>query len=303
MNTNRSPIVSGTMLPCPYCGNDKHLVGPIYVVREDPLNDVYLCDHCGVVFKPIYNENPEKSTKSVYSQSSWNLGLDEHRQRFADVVKKALQFVDLGEEDSVLDIGPGIGMFLDELQNHKSLFQYIAVEPSIDVALALKSRHPLVSVLLNDINAIPLPPRRFKLIAVLGVDYLFKDIRGAFAKIASAVEPNGVVLIQRNAFIDIEGYHGKTRRVYDLPSLFDPNPLIRNWFHPEQYLDFLKMFFEIKDVEVLGQKFVDNSGEFEVKHVTVVASPLVGSAPPPKIKSYRDQSISILQNLSGPTSQ
>ena len=55
-------MLSGTFQPCPNCLNALDLTGPIYVLKDDPLNDVYLCNSCGLIYKPVFHLNPKTSS-------------------------------------------------------------------------------------------------------------------------------------------------------------------------------------------------------------------------------------------------
>jgi ubiquinone/menaquinone biosynthesis C-methylase UbiE len=144
-----------------------------------------------------------------------------------------------------LDVGAGIGLLYEQLRRHiKSDAVYVALEPVANIAHFLKKQFPGVLVLNGDINEAGLPDGVFDAVFVCGVDYLFVDIDAAFRKIARCVKKDGVIVIQRNVFLDQTGYAAKPIR--NMTEMFSDNAIIRNWFHSGQYESYLDGIFQIE---------------------------------------------------------
>jgi len=222
-------------------------------LQNDPLNQIYLCN-CGLMYKPIFNLNESLSTHNVYTINSWNRNDKNHKKRLYDLTNKVTNFKKIENTTKILDIGAGLGMLADavfEKNPHFSTLNYIALEPVKELALKLNEK---VIVVNNDINNANLPLKFFDIIFVCGVDYLFQDITQAFEKIKNSLKKNGIIVIQRNVFIDQTGYVGKN--VKNIADLILDNNLIRNWFHSDQYKIYLEKYFDIED---FGREYTSSS--------------------------------------------
>jgi len=222
-------------------------------LQNDPLNQIYLCN-CGLMYKPIFNLNESLSTHNVYTINSWNRNDKNHKKRLYDLTNKVTNFKKIENTTKILDIGAGLGMLADavfEKNPHFSTLNYIALEPVKELALKLNEK---VIVVNNDINNANLPLKFFDIIFVCGVDYLFQDITQAFEKIKNSLKKNGIIVIQRNVFIDQTGYVGKN--VKNIADLISDNNLIRNWFHSDQYKIYLEKYFDIED---FGREYTSSS--------------------------------------------
>lgn len=130
-----------------------------------------------------------------------------------------------------------------EKNPHFSTLNYIALEPVKELALKLNAKK--IIVVNNDINNVNLPLKFFDIIFVCSVDYLFQDITQAFEKIKNSLNKNGIIVIQRNVFIDQTGYVASD--IKNISDLFGANFLMRNWFHSDQYKIYLEKYFDILD--------------------------------------------------------
>ncbi len=294
-------MLSGTFLPCPNCLNALDLTGPVYVLKDDPLNDVYLCNRCGLIYKPVFNLNPKTSSATHYHVASWSGALAAHRERLTEIAAAAIAGATLRPDDLVLDVGAGIGLLHEVLTaSLPALGRYVAVEPVPDVAVQLKTTHPAAMVLNGEFDDVTLPRASFKAVFVCGVDYLFRDIRGAFAKIGDLLTPDGIVLIQRNVFVDQQGYVGQ--EITDLDVLFSSNGIMRNWFHSEQYVEFVDQFFTIRRAWKTVQVFErPTGGQFTSDTLNLVCDKRTMGAGPSlrRPTSYADRNMQHVRRLSG----
>jgi hypothetical protein len=290
---------SGTLTACPNCQRSLNFSDPIYILPTDPLNDICICETCGLVYKPLFNANPIGSSSNQYHVASWSGHLEAHRARLDELVR-SIADVDLDAGDALLDVGAGIGVLHDVLAaSRRRLPRYVAVEPVHDIALHLKATHPDMLVLNADFDDVTLPAGAFKVVFLCGVDYLFRDIRSAFAKVAALLTDDGVAVVQRNVFLDQQGYVGA--EITDLDTLFSPNPVMRNWFHSEQYIEFVDQFLTIRRRWTTEQLFQRPDGsEFGSFTLNLVCGGRPATAPAAAApKSYYDASVRRLQALRG----
>lgn len=77
-------------------------------------------------------------------------------------------------------------------------------------------------------------------------DSLHADINRCLDTIHAALGPDGLLVIQRNAFVEQRGYVGQSRPFSRLSDIFAPNRLVANWFMLAQYREFLGRRFTIE---------------------------------------------------------
>jgi SAM-dependent methyltransferase len=265
-------VLSGALVPCPYCQEPFAFSQPIFRLADDPLNDVAFCGTCGLVYKPAFNTASVPTDGLQYNVRSWSGNIEIHRKRFGLLVRELVDQGVLRHCHRLLDVGAGIGVLREALRAQEiAVERYVAVEPVQEIATHLKTAHPDAVVLRNEFGDIALPAASFDYVFVCGVDYLFRDLRGAFEKIAALLAPDGVVVIQRNVFLDQEGYAGM--EIVDAKAMFASNPLMRNWFHTDQYVEFVGQFFDVvhawATVQTYPRPFAE--GEFRSSTLNVVA--------------------------------
>jgi hypothetical protein len=291
-------MLSGALVPCSCCQDAFAFSRPIFSVPGDPLNDVAVCGTCGLVYKPAFNTAGAPADGLHYNVRSWSGSIDLHRSRFGLLVGELVDQGVLRECRLLLDVGAGIGVLRDTLHAQQiRVDRYVAVEPVHEIATHLKTAHPDAVVLRNEFGDVTLPPATFDYVFVCGVDYLFRDLRGSFEKIADLLAPDGMVVIQRNVFLDQEGYAGT--EIVDARSMFASNPLIRNWFHTDQYVEFVGQFFELVHVWATVQSFPRpfGEGEFRSSTMNVVARRRAEPRPPAPVRSYMSLTRSRLREL------
>jgi hypothetical protein len=266
-------VLSGALVPCPYCQDAFAFSRPIFSVAGDPLNDIAICGTCGLVYKPVSNVSGVPADGTHYNVRSWSGNIDVHRTRFGLLVNELVdQGVLRANAGRLLDVGAGIGVLRDTLHAQQiGVDRYVAVELVPEIATHLKMAHPDALVLRNEFGDVALPPASFDYVFVCGVDYLFMDLRGAFEKLVGLLAPDGIVVIQRNVFLDQEGYAGK--EIVDAKAMFASNPLMRNWFHTEQYVEFVAQFLDVVHVWATLQSYPRplGMGEFRSSTLNVVA--------------------------------
>ncbi len=232
--------------PCPYCNtliNGRDLV---YVSPQDPLNSIYHCHTCGLLYKPLYNESSTVNVDNTYKVDSWQVNYEIHLTRMKRIVGYARKFKHDLCTQPILDVGAGIGLLYEALACGNLGANYVAIEPVTAIAEHLAHHFPEILVLNASVQRASIPSDYFGSAFVLGVDYLFEDIEKAFSNIASSVVEGGVVIVERNVFIDQKSYVGNIIKTVD--EMFGSNKLIRNWFYHEQYEHYLAKYFEMLQV-------------------------------------------------------
>ena len=284
------PAMNASFQPCHYCESTKIPEGPIGGARFDALNDVYICQECGLVYKPFLNPND----KFEYPSDAWARCLDSHSERIRLTAEWAMNRINLQKGDAVLDVGMGPGILYDVLRPQLNGARYIGIEPVTAIAEDVKVRNPDIAVLNTSVNEVAIPESSFKMIFCLGVDYLFADIRAAFENIARWMTDDAMLVVSRNVFIEQTSFVGqaiKSRQV-----LFESNILLRNWFHVPQYKSFLEQFFTVVDVQRGA-----NPGEGSEKElgffVNYLCSAKASSSGQTATNSYYEKSIELLSGL------
>jgi len=292
-------VLSGALVPCPCCQEAFSFSRPIFSVPGDPLNDIAVCGTCGLVYKPVFNANGAPTGGTQYQVRSWSGNIEVHRKRFASLLTELVDQGVLRDSQLLLDVGAGIGVLRDALRAQRiGVERYVAVEPVHENATHLKTAHPDAVVLHGEFGDISLPPASCDYVFVCGVDYLLRDLRGALEKIVGLLAPGGIVVIQRNVFLDQQGLAGM--EIVDAKSMFASNPLVRNWFHTEQYVEFLAQFFEVVKAWTTVQTYPRPlaTGEFRSSTVNVVCRARA-TAPPARaaVRSYVSQTWPRLREL------
>ena len=263
-------MLSGALVPCPCCQDAFAFSRPIFSVPGDPLNDIAFCGTCGLVYKPTFN-TASVPTDGHYNVRSWSGNIEVHRKRFGLLLRELVDQGVLRDCRRLLDVGAGIGVLREALHARDiAVERYVAVEPADEIATHLKPAHPDAVVLRNEFGDVALPSASFDYVFMCGVDYLFRDLRGAFEKIAGLLAPDGMVVIQRNVFLDQEGYAGL--EIVDAKALFASNPLMRNWFHTDQYVEFVAQFLDVVHAWATVQSYPRpfGVGEFRSSTLNVV---------------------------------
>lgn len=244
----------------------------VYCSSQDPLNSVYQCRVCGLVYKPIFNTSAGVNVDNTYQVESWEVNYDVHLSRMNRVVEYAKKFNDSLCAQPILDVGAGIGLLYDALECGGGGNNYVAIEPVTPIAEHLSGRFPDILVLNASVQRCAIPRSYFGSAFVLGVDYLFEDIDKAFSNISSSLIEDGMLFVERNVFIDQRAYVGNIIRTQD--DMFAANTLIRNWFHHEQYEHYLSKHFEV--VESLKNEYLiteDDSQETMFSYIYACRKP------------------------------
>ena len=286
-------------MPCPFCQEAFSFSRPIFSTPDDPLNDIAVCGTCGLVYKPVFNVAGLPAGGTHYKVRSWSGNIEVHRKRFGSLLRELIDLGVLRDSRLLLDVGAGIGVLRDALRAERiDVERYVAVEPVHDIATHLKAAHPDAVVLHGEFGDIALPPASCDYVFVCGVDYLLRDLRGAFEKMAGLLTPDGRVVIQRNVFLDQEGYAGM--EIVDAKSMFASNPLVRNWFHTEQYVEFVAQFFDVVKAWTTVQSFARplGTGEFRSSTLNVVCRARATAQPARAVvRSYLSQTWPRLREL------
>ena len=292
-------MLSGALVPCPVCRDAFAFSRPIFSVADDPLNDIVVCGNCGLVYKPVFNETGVPAGGTHYHVRSWSGNIEAHRKRFGSLLRELIDLGVLRDSRLLLDVGAGIGVLRDALRAQQiRVERYVAVEPVHDIATHLKAAYPDAVVLRGEFDDIALPPASCDYVFVCGVDHLLRDLRGALEKIVGLLTPGGRVVIQRNVFLDQEGYPGM--EILDAKAMFASNPLARNWFHPDQYVEFVAQFFDVVNTWTTVQSYPRplGNGEFRSSTLNVVCRARATSSPAQAIvRSYLSQTWPRLREL------
>ena len=207
---------------CPYCFSSDS--SPVYV-------NAVLC-RCGCVFCPV------RHAANPYSAGAFTPNLETHRLMMNNLVSA----LPSQRWNRVLEIGAATGLLADAFQDRFGPSTYHAIEPAPDMADRLR-RRPL-HVIQETFDEVD-PEGPFDLILCCNVDYLFADINRCMDKIHGALRPDGLLVIQRNVFVEQRGYVGQATPFSQLSEVFGPNPLISNWFMLAQYSELLARRFAI----------------------------------------------------------
>lgn len=211
------------MSSCPYCFGSAPTV--VYA-------NAVLCD-CGCIYRPARHDwNP-------YTAGSFAPNLDTHRLMMECLVSRLPE----RRWDGVLEIGAATGLLAERFSVRFGQTAYHAIEPAADMANRLR-RLP-IRVTERTFDEVD-PDGPVDLVLCCNVDYLFADINRCMDTIHATLGPDGLLVIQRNVFVEQRGYVGQPKPFASLAEMFAPNPLIANWFMLAQYREFLGRRFTIE---------------------------------------------------------
>ncbi len=101
----------------------------------------------------------------------------------------------LHDNDRVLDIGTGTGLFLDELKKLDKPLDIHATDISHGMCKHCASKHPDVNISCGDFMSMELPWQTpFDLISLCGVVELFSDLDAVFSRIDGLLNNNGYIV-------------------------------------------------------------------------------------------------------------
>jgi SAM-dependent methyltransferase len=281
---------------CPNCENSFD-ISRVFISESNPFNEIYMCNTCGLLYKPILTRGDLERVRSYYRVETWEKQLSAHQERLKKLVQRVVREVKIKPSDLILDVGAGVGILYEELSKIvPRLTRYFAVEPACGVASELKRKYPEIFVLNDDMDNVKLPEGKFKVIFVCGVDYLFRDLRHSFEKINSLLVEDGLVVIQRNVFIDQKGWIGD--EIGSLRDMFMKNPIMRNWFHSEQYVEFVRRMFKVKEVWRETQWFEAEGGaKFESFCVNLICGKVNRQMREEGVRSYHEVNAYYVERL------
>lgn len=243
------------LVACPYCNTLIKGSNKIFNVPDDLLNSIYQCGFCGLIYKPVCNVYSNLDDSSGYHVDSWSINYEIHLARIKKIINYTCKIMPDLCAYPILDVGAGIGLLYDAIKCSSADSTYVAIEPVKSIAEYLSLKFPNIIVLNSDVENSLIPKGVFGSTFVLGVDYLFENIEEAFSIIASSLISGGLIVIERNVFINQTSYVGSFIRSRE--DIFCSNKLIRNWFYPEQYQHYLTKHFDI--IEVFRDDHVINS--------------------------------------------
>jgi hypothetical protein len=113
-------VLSGALVPGPYCQEALAFGRPIFQLVDDPLNDIAFCGTCGLVYKPAFNTASGSNDSRHYNVRSWSGNIEVLRKRFGLLLRELVDQGVLRDCRLLLDVGAGIGVLRDAFMDRGS---------------------------------------------------------------------------------------------------------------------------------------------------------------------------------------
>jgi ubiquinone/menaquinone biosynthesis C-methylase UbiE len=141
--------------------------------------------------------------------------------------QRAIEALDVGVEDHVLDVGCGPGTSIGALARLASSGQVVGVDPSELMAeIAVNRNRALVKrgrarVVIASAAHLPFEDAAFDKILCVHVVYFWNDLEAAFREIARVTKPGGRLALLFRTNADLRAVSAFPAEVYRFPSLND----------------------------------------------------------------------------------
>ena len=115
---------------------------------------------------------------------------------YGDYLPVMLQLLDPKKEETILDVGAGIGYIASRVA--KSCDNVYALEPNDDKVEFVKSHFPEVKAFSGNVSSIPFPESYFNKIYVVAALHHFRDQDMAVNEMARVLKSSGRILIHES---------------------------------------------------------------------------------------------------------
>lgn len=134
---------------------------------------------------------------STYDSNYFEDYVRRYRTNLHDLrrVAKILKITDAKEDASVLDMGCGVGAYIDALEDRKKIRSIVGIDFSIDALSFGKSQYGLKKLVCGDISALPFEGKRFDLVYLIEVVEHIEEQNQLFSEINRVLRDEGVLII------------------------------------------------------------------------------------------------------------
>ena len=231
-------------LPCAVCGatETERLFSAFHRGEWSAIAAIVICRECGLVYRnphvPDLYSNPPDSVEA------WSPFQAIYEQRFERIAGEIASRVSLDEDELYLHVGCGPGWLAERLARTFSPRCAVLLEPGPNLASYAKLRNPEATVLPSRLDEAELPSGAFSLVVACGADYLLQNHRRDIGVLLDLLCDGGVLYIETSTFVDSRALANQV----DIEEMFGLNPWINAWFGREQFVDYLREFFDVVDV-------------------------------------------------------
>jgi len=173
-----------TLNVCPLCGTE-------HIRTVDPVSNICECEPCGYVF-----DNPRPTIEKLvafYSQpAKYDTWLSQEQARDQLWKRRLKQVLSVGRPGSLLDVGAGIGQFLNLARPHFSSVSGTEVSES---AIEIARKKYGLELMRGEINAVDFGTTQFDNITVFHVLEHVPNPRLVIERCAALLPAGGVLVI------------------------------------------------------------------------------------------------------------
>lgn len=242
------------MIYCPICKNES------FLIWEEKKYKVYRCRNCSSAFLYPFPENPEKIYDEKYF-GDWYLKYYKERKKYFEELWKKIENL-IPEKGKLLDIGCGIGIFMDVAKKKGWEVSGQDISP-FAVDYCRKKGYVVYNKPMTEIN---IPENSFDVITIFDVIAHLQNPIEYIEKAKKILKPQGLLIIKtpyrsKSLFVlaRLLAFTGKSKTLLHIPAQiyhFDTQSLKNivkskelSLVYTEKIQDFLKI--DVKNIKIL----------------------------------------------------
>jgi 2-polyprenyl-3-methyl-5-hydroxy-6-metoxy-1,4-benzoquinol methylase len=181
--------------------------------------DMHICLDCSLIFcNPMPSNNQlEKFYNSDYKKFENQFFIDTISGRRKIFKHRVEEIVYLKKKGKLLDIGSGVGIFIDELINNNANYEITACDLSLDACEKIKDRHGNIKVVNSSIQKLEAEKKYFDIITMWDCFEHLAEPDQILNKIHYILKDNGYVFLSTPNTSSLEWIIAGKKHVQLLP--------------------------------------------------------------------------------------